>query len=111
MQTRPLDYDPLTNTTETFHFDPYEGEGGRLVIEVTQDIKPILDENKAFMCDAADGWKGDMHRVASIPHSLLPELAKRGIMDMGGRILDKKTLKRFLNDRENLWLRTRPGYV
>jgi hypothetical protein len=108
MHTRPLDYDAASNTIETFHFDPDED---RLVIEVTQNIAPILDENKAFMSDAADGWKGDMHRVASIPHSLLPALAKQGIMDMGGRILDKKAMKRFLNDRDNLWLRTRPGKI
>lgn len=106
--SRPLDYDAAANTVETFHFDPDED---RLVVEVTQDISPILEENKTFMCDAADGWKGDMHRVASIPHSMLPDLEKRGIMDQGGRILDMKALKRFLNDRDNLWLRTRPGYV
>lgn len=108
MHTRPLDYDAASNTTETFHFDPADDH---LYVEVTQNVAPILDENKAFMCDAADGWQGDMHRVASIPHSLLPEMQKKGIMDMGGRIMDKAALKRFLNDRDNLWLRTRPGRV
>jgi hypothetical protein len=109
MHERHLDYDAATSTTETFHFDPYED---RLVVEVTQDIAPILEDNKMFMCDARSDYKGsDTHRVASIPHSMLPALQKQGIMDMGGRILDKVALKRFLNDRDNLWLRTRPGWV
>lgn len=108
MHTRPLDYDAASRTVETFHFDPYED---RMHIEVTQDIAPILEENRTFMADAADDWHGDMHRVASIPHTMLPDLQKRGIMDMGGRILDHTALKRFLNDRDNLWLRTRPGRI
>ncbi len=108
MHTRHLETDALTGTVETFHFDPYED---RLVIETTQDIAPIFEDNKMFMCDAESGWQGDWHRVASIPHALLPELQKKGVMDMGGRIIDQKALKRFLNDRDNLWLRTRPGQV
>ncbi len=109
MHTRPFDFDPATGITETFHFDPYED---RLIMENTQDIAPILEANKMFMCDAGSGYTaGEFHRVASIPHSLLPELQKRGIMDQGGRIIDQKAMKRFLNDRDNLWLRTRPGEV
>jgi hypothetical protein len=108
MHTRHFDTDEATGTVETFHFDPYTD---RLVMETTQRIDPILDDNKMFMCDADSAWEGEWHRVASIPHSLLPELQKQHIMDMGGRIMDQKALKRFLNDRDNLWLRTRPGQV
>jgi hypothetical protein len=109
MHSRPFDFDPMTGMTETFHFDPYTD---RLVMENTQRIDPILDANKRFMCDAEMDYNaGEFHRVAAIPHALLPELHTKGIMDMGGRILDQKALKRFLNDRDNLWLRTRPGQV
>lgn len=94
--------------TETVFFDPYTDT---LTIKTDQDVAPILDMSKAYMADAESGWQGDMHRVASIPVSLLPELEKKGIMGMGGRILDQKKLKAFLNDRDNLWLRTRPGTV
>lgn len=111
MIERPFDFDAASGMTETFHFDPYEGHEGRLVMEYTQEIGGILDANKNFMCDVDSGWEGEWHRVAVIPHSLLPELQKKGIMDMGGRILDGKALKRFLNDRDNLWLRTRPGQI
>jgi len=106
--TRPLDYDPLTGTTETFHFDPYENT---MVIEQSSDPTSMLDENKIFMNDAESDWRGDVHRVASIPMIILPELEKRHIMTLGGRIMDQQALKRFLNDRDNLWLRTRPGRV
>lgn len=102
------EYDANTGLTETFHFDPYED---RLIYQADQNVAPILDDNKMFMCDAGSDWKGDMHRVASIPQSMLGDLQKRGIMDMGGRILDGAKLKAFLNDRDNLWLRTRPGRV
>lgn len=101
------DVDAASGMVETFHFDV---DNDQLIIENTQNVAPILDDNKMFMCDSDTAWK-DVNRVASIPMSMLPDLQKRGIMDMGGRILDQKALKRFLNDRDNLWLRTRPGYV
>jgi hypothetical protein len=107
MSLKVLTQDRSGPMVETFHFDV---DNDRLVIENSQNVAPILDDNKMFMCDANTAW-GDVNRVASIPMSMLPDLQKRGIMDMGGRILDMKALKRFLNDRENLWLRTRPGHI
>ncbi len=101
------DYDAASGIVEIFHFD---ADNDKLVIENTQNVSPILEDNKMFMCDSDKPW-GDMNRVASIPMSMLPDLQKRGIMDMGGRILDQKALKRFLNDRDNLLLRTRPGQI
>jgi len=106
--SRHLDYDAATGTTETFHFDPYENQ---MVIETHTVVTPMIEDNKIFMNDIGSGWTGDVHRVASIPLPMLPELQKTGIMTMGGRILDQAALKRFLNDRDNLFLRTRPGRV
>lgn len=105
---KPLfsDVDDLTGMVETFHFDPYTDQ---LIIENTQPIDEIIDDNIAFQNEMNSGWKGDMHRVASIPVSMLPELKRLGIMDIGGRILDQKALKRWLNDSDNRKLRVKLG--
>jgi hypothetical protein len=106
---RIFDVDPVTRTTEVFHHDPSTGE---ILIETRQDVTDIVAEAKSLhaMTDERAGWKGDWHRVASIPNSVMVELQNKGIF-RGFHCLDPKAFKRWLNDSDNKFFRTRPGRV
>jgi hypothetical protein len=108
MEERHFDVDPLTGAVETFYFDHTDDT---FTIERREDVEPIIEVAKALYNDAPSDWKGDWHRVASIPLTLLPDLEKKGIMTAGGRIIDDKKLKQWLNDSSNRYFRTRPGRI
>lgn len=109
METRVLDADPLTGKVCYFHYDHATD---KTTIETIADVEPVTDVNQFLYNEANTHFGNDpLHHVASIPLVLLPELARKGIMTTGGRILDEKKLKAWLNDRDNLMFRTRPGRV
>jgi hypothetical protein len=108
IETRLLDYDPATKTTEWFHYDH---SNDTYTIERVQEVDDIVEQNKALQNDNAGGWRGDMHHVASIPLEMLVLLEKKGIISSAGRILDQAKLKAWLNDSTNRFFRTRPGRV
>lgn len=56
-----FDYDPFTGIREDFHT-----EEGKIVISKAQDVESMLDHNQIDRNNDS-GWKGDMHKVASIP--------------------------------------------
>ncbi len=60
--------------------------------------------NKADFNDAPSRW-GEGQRVASIPMTVYWELKRRGVVD------DQGALRRWLNDPDNRFFRTRPGAV
>lgn len=99
-----LDQDPVTRVKEVFHWDDLTQS---FVVETLQDVEPVVEETKAQFAatDERARWKGDLHRVAQIPLSVWQDLEKKGITK------DEKLLKRWLNDRDNLVFRTRPGRV
>lgn len=107
MRKRLLDANPLTRTERWFHWD---ATGEEYAIETVQDIAPILEANAAeyAQTDEHAPW-GDMRRVGSIPMSLYFELQRNGVIDPMGNFHDEKPILRFLQDRDNLKLRTRPG--
>ncbi len=82
-------------------------EDGGITLETQQDVSAIVEANKAAynQVDERANWKGDMHRVGSVPMSIYYDLKRRGILD------DQAALKRWLNDPENQVFRTRPGRV
>lgn len=104
MQTRLFDADPVTGIRRLFHWDPVDRKAH---IETIHDVEDILEGNKERYngVDERAGWKGEMHRVASIPMPLFFELKKKGIVD------DPKALRQWLNDSDNRLFRTRPGRV
>lgn len=102
MSARPFSYDPLTGITTIFHGDDH-GEGFHL--QRIQDERSFVDHMKRLKncADERQNWKGDMHRVASIPNIILeqhPELRT-----------DPDALKKFLNDPDNAVFRSRPGQI
>jgi hypothetical protein len=99
--SRHFDSDPTMGKTETFH---WLGDG-KFAIETQQDVTDLVEQNRAIFNENTNGFRGEMHRVASIPLVLYWDLKKQGIID------DPERLKRWLNDPDNVYFRTKPGRV
>lgn len=104
---RLLDHDEFTGITEYYHFDP---DTHGFVIESVQDVEGLIEMNKAVVNDNV-GWKGELHHVARTPNVILMDLAQRGIMTVGGQILDEKRYRQWLNDPANSAFRVKRGRV
>ena len=102
--SRLLDYDPVTASVQKFHFG---GTDGEFYIETLQRVDPILEANKAQynMVDERSRFGGEWHKVASIDMNTYMRLQREGILD------DDEAFSKWLNDRDNLKYRTRPGIV
>lgn len=105
MQNRILDVNG--DIIETTHYD--EMTGG-LVVKKTQDTQAYLDQNQRERSMQTSGWKGDLHKVASIPVVLIEEWCKKhncNILEKQNRHL----LMLEINSRDNRKLRTKEGRV
>jgi ribosomal protein L19E len=82
-------------------------ETGDVTIETQQDVTAVIEANKAIYnaVDEKASWKGEWHLVASIPESLYYKMKAEGKID------DQEYMKRWLNDSDNKFFRTRPGKV
>lgn len=85
----------------------HDHEDGSVTIQTVQTIDDVAEANKSAFnqVDERAGWKGDMHRVASIPMSVFYDLQRKGILN------DPVAMKKWLNDSDNRVFRTRPGQV
>ena len=96
--------DPLTTKLGYHHADE------TLLVERSQDVEPILDANKADYDPDNKRYGGEsFYRVASIPLIVIEQWMNEGV-----NIFDpdhKDAIRRKLNDRSNLFLRTRPGRI
>ena len=101
-----FDHDPLTGTTEYFH----EFADGSFGMEQVQDVTEIVEANKRVQNLDTGKWR-TFTEVANIPLTKWLELQRKGIMDLHGKIKDQKAMKRWLNDSENKYFRTRLGRV
>ncbi len=102
---RLFDVDSVTGLTRYYHDSD---DGNTFSIETVADVEPIIEDNKTlFNGESSKGrnWKGDMHRVASIPMLTYMDLQSKGILD------DEKALSKWLNDPENRFYRTKGGRV
>ena len=88
----------------------------KIHIENYQDqatIKEILDSNKkaqnegAYKLNALKNEKG--YRVARLPNIVVHQLAKQGILNYNGKVLDKTRFFRWLNDSDNKHFRIYTG--
>jgi len=102
---RILDYDPLTKTTQWYHYDESTKQHG---LQTEQDVTHIIEGTKSVFnqVDECANWKGDTHHIASIPLSIYHRLAK-----ISNNFKDQKVIKKWLNDPDNRVFRTRPGRV
>jgi len=102
MDKRLFDHDPLTGITRWFHWDDAEDA---FYIQTQQETEDLIDQNKREANDTSNGWSGDWHKVASIPLTIFMQLQKEGIVD------DQEAMKKWLNDPNNAYFRTKHGRV
>ena len=106
---RLLDHDEFLGLTEWF---TYDDDTDSFTVETVQDVEPILERNKALWNGSEKHTRyGEWTRIASVPPVIVMELAKQGILRPDASILDDKRYRAWLNDRDNLLFRTRPGKV
>lgn len=109
VDSRILNHDPLTGVTEVFHFDDVTGD---ITLEL-QQTSGIDALNAAEYNDAPDygpsRWKGEWHKVASIPLVELYRLQREGKIGADGTVEDNESLAKLLNDRDYLKFRCKPG--
>ncbi len=98
---RLMDIDPEYGTKTYFYYDH---DNDTFSINTEQTVDANLDVNKRFYNDAPTRW-GDGQMVASIPISLYWDLWKKGTAK------DQVAFKKWLNDPDNRFFRTRPGTV
>ena len=102
---------PIENTgiTKTIlHSDDSEG---KIHIETTQDVQPVLEENKIRSnLGEFHNKKKDWYHAASIP-LVVEQLVKKGIMHPHGAVKDKARFKKWVNDPDNRAFRIWQGNV
>jgi hypothetical protein len=109
MEKRLLDNDLLTGIKTEFNYE--EDSSGQLskdkfVISTEQDVTKIIESNKRS-ANAVDKHQkyGEWSKVASIPLTVYYKLKKDGVLD------DQKAMKKWLNDPDNRYFKTRGGRV
>jgi len=102
-EKRLFSTDEEQGITRYFHFDD---ETGQATIQTQQDVTAIIEENKQeyAQVDERARW-GEWSRVASIPMSIYFQLKAEGKLD------DQEYMKKWLNDSDNQYFRTRSGKI
>ena len=102
-EKRLFSTDAEQGITRYFHFDD---ETGQATIQTQQDVSAIIEENKQeyAQVDERARW-GEWSRVASIPMSIYFQLKAEGKLD------DQEYRKKWLNDSDNQYFRTRAGKI
>jgi hypothetical protein len=98
-----FDKDDALGITRIWHYD---ADTDKATIETRQDVSKIIEENKQeyAQIDENARW-GEWTRVASIPMSIYFKMKAEGKLD------DEAYMKRWLNDPDNKYFRTRSGEV
>jgi hypothetical protein len=102
-EKRLFNTDEDQGITRYFHYDE---ETDQATIQTQQDVTAIIEENKQeyAQVDERARW-GEWSRVASIPMSIYFQLKAEGKLD------DQEYMKKWLNDKDNQYFRTRAGKV
>jgi|TARA_R110002167_G_scaffold55865_1_gene158705 phage-related protein len=104
---RNLSFDPQSGISTDFTYEAGETlADDHFIISTSQDVTKIIEANKRSEkeVDARAKW-GEFSKVASIPLTIYYDLKAKGIVD------DEKRLKRWLNDSDNKFFRTRGGTI
>lgn len=99
-----FEYDPATGRAVWSMFD-----GEKTIFRIDTPVQSTLDENAVARNEAPAGWRGDYHRIASVPMQLLYDdsLGLNKAIQQG----DDRFLSRWLNDSDNRAWRTKEGRV
>lgn len=96
------DYDHKSGRSVWHYFD-----GEKDVFRVDYPVGNLLSENAEIRNGAERAWKGDWHRVASIPLNIAYGSGLVQAHSEG----DDRFLKRFLNNSDNCAWRTKEGHL
>jgi len=94
----------FNETTRVGHWYDYDRSTGMVTITAEQECAPITYWNKQEY-NFDHGRAGDQVKVASVPEVIYAEWIATG------KDRDAAFIKRWLNDPENRFFRTRPGRV
>jgi hypothetical protein len=99
-----MQWDPATGRTVWSLFD-----GEKTIFRTDTPVAATIEDNQLARNAATDGWKGDYHRIASVPMQLLYDenVGLNTAIQQG----DKGYLSRWLNDSDNRAWRTKDGRV
>lgn len=104
---RTLNIDSLLGTETSFQYE--EGDSlkdDRIIIGEHQDVTEIIEANKRQLNETDKHQPyGEWSKVASIPMTLYYQLKREGVLD------DPPRFKKWLNDPDNRFFRTRGGRV
>jgi hypothetical protein len=95
-----FDYDFQTGRS-VWHLN----DGEKDVFRTDYPVDTLMSENQAVRNVAEKAWKGDWHRVASIPLNVAYDSGLMQAHTEG----DDKFVKRFLNSSDNSAWRTKEG--
>tara|TARA_Y100000361_G_scaffold10692_1_gene8590 strand:+ start:132 stop:458 length:327 start_codon:yes stop_codon:yes gene_type:complete len=105
---RTLDLDALLGTRTDFIYETNGSglKGDNIIISETQDVTDIIEANKRSANDTDRHTPhGEWSKVASIPLTIYYDLKRQGITE------DQTRMKKWLNDPDNKYFRTRAGRV
>ncbi|CCE94642.1 hypothetical protein ABIA24_003398 [Sinorhizobium fredii] len=94
------DHDIMTGRSVWHYFD-----GEKDVFRVDYPVDNLMSENQAIRNSAERAWKGDWHRVASIPLNVAHDSGLVQAHSEG----DDRFVKRWINDSDNRAWRTKEG--
>jgi hypothetical protein len=106
-------FDSFDGITERFNKDKMTGD---IQIITTQDVDPFFEYNKSQFDNATRGFKGDMHKMASVPPVVIEiwrgELKAQGADDTNPlSSKNRKFLLSKLNSPDWNKLRTKQGVI
>ena len=83
-----------------------------ITLQTEQNVDALIEQNKKEYNNAETKWSDQLfgNKVASIPYTAIDKLNKMGIMK-GFTVLDQKRFFAWLNDRDNLFFRTKKGHL
>lgn len=79
---------------------------GSTTMRTDYAVEPTIEANTAMRNTVNPGWKGDYHKVASIPLNLFYEQLNPAILQD-----DQKFISKWLNDADNRAWRTKEGRI
>ena len=97
-----LKWDPVTGKTVWILED-----GDKIHTRTDYPVAKTLEQNAEARNNTPDGWRGDWHRVASLPMNLLFD-DNLGLMEAHAQG-DDRYVRRWLNDGDNIGFRTKEG--
>jgi hypothetical protein len=102
-----IDYDPtLGRTTYARRVEEADRKGWEIWVDY--EVDPTIEANKIELNNQASGWKGDLHKIAS----LSPGIAYgQGYIAQALKEGDEKAMSKWLNDSDNRAWRTKEGKV